>query len=535
MVTPRKPSGRFLHPESASSQPPIASTSAVRQSTRALPSSYRQDFPSPISQTSSSPDPLAGSVSRSRDPSDGARSSPRVVVEVQVRPKAQKRTSTANLHGHPAKRHVSNMDSDLLSPHTSEMDNDASDDAEVYIPSSDSIAIQAALPSRNQPRLKEVQSPSKAAAPVSTLQMEEKQIQHFSDYVDEILDAEDSRSRDFFLESTSSQNKLLLTPSCMRKISKAVRGLVKRNSGKRIFEQAVDVDQMTRLLAILQRSIEAAEDLAIVPAAAKSGKSKEKISPSKTPKKSKKTNKKGDSVSPLPGSSRRRSSRSATPTSYREDEDSEKSDNEEESEEDSQPETPSSQSRPKLKKRTSTTSASKGRKGKASKAGMDRDDEFEWDEKTLAALDDNLVTLKNAITATDTVMILLGSASLPKQLYSEDLINLGLGVLKTQLASVIYPSLDPERSPLGSGPVDQDIAILIRKILTAASSAFTSVTALLKQEDATDATLINAVYIAIAPFFSETGMNNNSKDVAGSLEMKVVRSQALAIIRTVGS
>jgi len=416
------------------------------------------------------------------------------------------------------------------------MDLDPPGSADPFPGSRSSKSPQAILPSRKQSQPKERQSPSKGAAPKSISQLEDQQMQKFSDYMDEVLDGEENSSSDFFIQPasesySSSCNGPLLTPSCMRRINKAVRGLVKSSSGKRVYEQGVDVDQMTRLLAILQRSVEAAENLSIVPAAAKAAKSREKKFLSRTPKKSDRS-KKGDNSSPLP-KARRRSSRSATPASYREDEDDDKS-QEEESEDEEQPETPMSQSRPKLNKRASTTSASKGRKGSAGKAGLDTNDDFEWDEQTLEALQENLTVFKNAVTATDTVMILLGSASLPKQLYSEDLINLCLIVLKTHLASVIYPALDPERSPLGSGQLDESVTTLIRKVLTAASSAFASITTLLKQEDATDATLINAVYIAIAPFFSEPSVKNKAKDVSGSLEMKVVRSQALAIIRCVG-
>lgn len=132
-------------------------------------------------------------------------------------------------------------------------------------------------------------------------------------------------------------------------------------------------------------------------------------------------------------------------------------------------------------------------------------------------------------------MTILGSASLPKKLYSEDLIKSGFDMLKAQLSSVVYPSLDPDRSPLGSQPLEENIATLIRKILTGASSAFAGIAAFLNQEDATEATVINAVYIAIVPFFSEQGVKGKAKDLSGALEMKVVRSQALGIIRVVSS
>lgn len=419
------------------------------------------------------------------------------------------------------------------------MDVDPSEGGEAYPSSPPSSSTQATLPSRSRNgKHVEGRSPSKASAPQTTLKLEEQQMQKFNDYIDEILDAEDTASPEYFIQPsdeshTGTPQSILLQSSCMRKISKSVRALVKTSSGKRIFEQQVDVDHMTRLLAILQRSIEVVENLDIVPAALKKGKGKGKKSPSKTPKKAKK-GKKGDSVSPLPSNSRRRSSRSATPASYCEDDD-EKDEDEKDSEQDAEdePQTPSSRSRPKLKGRASTSSISKGRKG--SNRAMEAEDfaDFEWDEHTISELESNLTALRHAIIASDTVMTILGSANLPKQLYSEDLINLGLSVLKTQLASVIYPALDPERSPLGPGPLDEGIATLIRKVLTAASSTFLSITNLLKQEDATDTTIINAVYIAIAPFFNEPGVKNKAKDVSGSLEMKVVRSQALGIIRTV--
>lgn len=532
-VTPRKSTTPYLHLNSASA-------SAGKPSIHLVSHSDTHVFPSPASQGLSSPDPLAIPRCQSSKPSSSS-SSTGWVVEVPAHPK--KRLSNANLIEKAAKRHAPHLPSDPFDTYTSsEMDVDPPLDVDdnahsTSPPSAPSPHID--LPTRKKGKVGQVQSPSKAASLKSTAQLQEQQLQDFVTLVEDILDEEETPTSKYYiqpsLESFSgSETSRLLEPSTMRKISKGVRALVKTNSGKKSFGQKVEVDQMNRLLRILQRSITIAENLAIVPVSANgSKKARNQKSPSKTPKKNKKASSKSNSESPMPSSARRRSTRSATPASYHEDDDEE--DRDRDSEEDyrdvDEPTTPSSQSRPKLNKRTSS-SATKARKGKKV-VEMEEEEAFEWDPDNLQLLENNLIALKNAIIATETVMIILGSASLPKQLYSEDVINSGLNLLKAQLTAVIYPSLDCERSTLGSATQEDGIATSIRKILTAASASFTGIAMLLKQEEATDTAVINAVYIAIAPFFCEYGVKGKAKDVLGALEMKVVRGQALVILRTV--
>ncbi|KAJ1303221.1 hypothetical protein OPQ81_011419 [Rhizoctonia solani] len=167
-----------------------------------------------------------------------------------------------------------------------------------------------------------------------------------------------------------------------------------------------------------------------------------------------------------------------------------------------------------------------------------------------------LEVAKEAAVAADCVLAFLSTEKLPKQLYSEDLINSCLGVVKSQLSGIIYPYVETASDVHGHSPplllhVAQDtsgFAIHHRKLLgeifQTINASLPRITAL-ANHGISETMVIQAVFIGIGPFFvveaasdkgSKTDKKNNGRvqvlDVLGGpTSMRGLRLAALGLVR----
>lgn len=192
---------------------------------------------------------------------------------------------------------------------------------------------------------------------------------------------------------------------------------------------------------------------------------------------------------------------------------------------------------------------SKKGKGKASTSQSGH-----WTLDQARQFEQDLETVFSASSASATILALLNVDKLPKKIYSEDIIDSCLHLIKTQLSSLIYPlavcsaaSADGRDSALNQAfdlsSTAQDSA---EELLSLYPSILPRVTALLKVEDMPEAILIKAVYISIGPFFvdlqqqeSTTSSRSRAKGKAkevtspGFVALKTIRLAAFALIRVV--
>ncbi|KAF4581480.1 Sister chromatid cohesion protein 2 [Pleurotus pulmonarius] len=166
---------------------------------------------------------------------------------------------------------------------------------------------------------------------------------------------------------------------------------------------------------------------------------------------------------------------------------------------------------------------------------------------------------KDSILAADCCMALLASDRLPKQIYSEELITSCLSTVKNQLTKAIYPfveaSSDPDSSHIhptlhhliksanASSAKAKNNRRLLGEVFQALSSVLPRVNSLINAETVamSDSIIIQAVYIAIGPFFvvdSGEGDMKGKKDSVvlntfGKSAMRGLRLDALALIRSI--
>ncbi|TFK39055.1 hypothetical protein BDQ12DRAFT_682942 [Crucibulum laeve] len=179
----------------------------------------------------------------------------------------------------------------------------------------------------------------------------------------------------------------------------------------------------------------------------------------------------------------------------------------------------------------------------------------------------SLNVARDSIIAADCIIALLGSDRLAKQLYSEELITACLNTIKNQLTKFIYPFV--EASSLGSSTApDSQLSPLLLHIVKpssaisladthrqqlgetfqALSSVLPRINMLVNAESVTmsDSIIIQAVYIAIGPFFIvESGSEEKSSSkkekekgnvvlkTLGKSAMRGLRLDALSLIRSI--
>ncbi|RDB15317.1 Protein rad9 [Hypsizygus marmoreus] len=181
-----------------------------------------------------------------------------------------------------------------------------------------------------------------------------------------------------------------------------------------------------------------------------------------------------------------------------------------------------------------------------------------------------LEVAKDSIMAADCCIALLASDRLTKQLYSEELITACLSTIKNQLTKIVYPFVEAS-TELSSGPnsaIANSISPFLRYLILDSSSAshrrqlsemFQALSAVLPGIDTlvnaesvamSDTIIIQAVYIAIGPFFvvenvgdGESGPRAKKGDKGaeanvvlktfGKSAMRGLRLDALALIRSI--
>ncbi|KAH0832222.1 sister chromatid cohesion C-terminus-domain-containing protein [Lanmaoa asiatica] len=161
---------------------------------------------------------------------------------------------------------------------------------------------------------------------------------------------------------------------------------------------------------------------------------------------------------------------------------------------------------------------------------------------------------RDSIVAAECCMGLLSGESLTKQLYSEELITTCLSTVKNQLTMVVYPFV--EGTGVGGAASPQLDCLLrythsncgeLRRLLTelfqALAAALPRINSLFSADgiSMSDAIIIQAVYIAIGPFFVVESAENDTKNkrenvvlsTLGNSAMRGLRLDALSIIRSV--
>ena len=338
-------------------------------------------------------------------------------------------------------------------------------------------------------------------------------------------------NHDFFSPISSDCSKPLLAPAIIRKLTKyigyvarptkrlrqATAGVMGTPRGKgRVGD--VDMQQLSRLLKILERSVKAGEDLDPFPHIPASNllpgsKSSPKKASTKKNGKIKKNDRRSRSVTPKEGD-----------TGANDD--------------------PVNEDRPAL-----------------------TDADF---DKLSALLD----AARDSILGADCCIALLGSDRLPKQvciiscfislehvlkrhyfiqLYSEELIMGCLGAIKNQLTKVLYPFVEAYvetgitinanpllQSLIKPGHSSSEHRQQFGELFQALSAVIPRINNLVSAENVamSDTIIISAVYIAIGPFFvvdADVGKKDNAViKTLGKSAMRGLRLDALSLIRSVG-
>ncbi|GJJ15616.1 hypothetical protein Clacol_009894 [Clathrus columnatus] len=224
------------------------------------------------------------------------------------------------------------------------------------------------------------------------------------------------------------------------------------------------------------------------------------------------------------------------------------------------------------KKAKGKTSKGKGKESEnvdetnCSEAGGFEVEEQEDDvltEESLQKMEKLLEVAVESVLAADCCIALLAADRLPKQLYSEELITSCLSAVKNQLTKVIYPFVEiislatPGDIHTNSPPLLLHVAKSnnpscrfyrdsIRNIFQALTTVIPRINALIGSEVAmSDSIVIQAVYIAIGPFFvvdpgiesrTKKGDSGNSmvlNTLGGRGAMRALRLEALSLIRSI--
>lgn len=163
---------------------------------------------------------------------------------------------------------------------------------------------------------------------------------------------------------------------------------------------------------------------------------------------------------------------------------------------------------------------------------------------------------RDSILAADCCVALLGSDRLAKQLYSEELITSCFAAVKNQLNKVIYPFVESSSAANDSSVLRflvkssssdaQEHRKLLAEIFQAVSAVLPRINSLVNADVVamSDSIIIQAVYIAIGPFFvveDEGGSSKAKKDhnvvvnTLGQSAMRGLRFEAMSLIRSVSS
>ncbi|KAF9046656.1 hypothetical protein BJ165DRAFT_1369666 [Panaeolus papilionaceus] len=179
-------------------------------------------------------------------------------------------------------------------------------------------------------------------------------------------------------------------------------------------------------------------------------------------------------------------------------------------------------------------------------------------EEDYDALTKTLNLARDSILAADCCVALLASDRLTKQLYSEELITSCLNTIKNQLTQIIYPFVEASAEAGGvpnNNPILQNIIKnshtsasghrqQLGELFQVVSSVIPRVNNLINAESVamSDSIIIQAVYIAIGPFFVvDAGGDSDAKakkdnvviKTLGKSAMRGLRLDALSLIRSI--
>lgn len=179
----------------------------------------------------------------------------------------------------------------------------------------------------------------------------------------------------------------------------------------------------------------------------------------------------------------------------------------------------------------------------------------EVSEADIAQLTISLELAKDSVLAAECCLALLASDRLPKQLYSEELIMTCLGVIKNHLAKIVYPFIEASSASLltpclrhivkpssYSASMAKGHRKQLLEVFQALSSAVPRIGAMVNADAMamSEAIVIQAVYIAIGPFFvveGEMDVKGKKENVVfstlGSSATRSLRLDALSLIRSV--
>ncbi|KAJ7211043.1 hypothetical protein B0H12DRAFT_389308 [Mycena haematopus] len=207
----------------------------------------------------------------------------------------------------------------------------------------------------------------------------------------------------------------------------------------------------------------------------------------------------------------------------------------------------------KLSKKAKGKRRSKSQSGDEAEAG-----EMEVDPAGAVALTDlhhaklarAVEMARDSIIAADCCLALLGAGRLTKQLYSEELITACMSAVKNQLTKVVYPFVEASASPGGASELllhtirEGAHAHLLSETFQALAGVLPRLSTLVNAETVamSDSIIIQAVYIAIGPFFvvdaGEEGGGRRERESAvirtfGKSAMRGLRLDALSLIRAI--
>ncbi|KAF8208426.1 hypothetical protein K438DRAFT_2012502 [Mycena galopus ATCC 62051] len=167
-----------------------------------------------------------------------------------------------------------------------------------------------------------------------------------------------------------------------------------------------------------------------------------------------------------------------------------------------------------------------------------------------AKLTRTLEVARDSVVAADCCLALLGAGRLTKQLYSEELITACMSVVKNQLTKVIYPFVEASAAPVGASEIllhtirTGTHKHLLSETFQALSAVLPRLSTLVNAEavSMSDSIIIQAVYIAIGPFFvidagEESGTKKERESAVirtfGKSAMRGLRLDALSLIRAI--
>ncbi|EJD50599.1 hypothetical protein AURDEDRAFT_182486 [Auricularia subglabra TFB-10046 SS5] len=222
--------------------------------------------------------------------------------------------------------------------------------------------------------------------------------------------------------------------------------------------------------------------------------------------------------------------------------------------------TPSKAKKSPSKKKRGKSPAREGR-AKSRSPGEDGGGDHAQDvsDADFEKLDRALEIAKEAVLAADCCIALLAADKLPKQLYSEELITACLSTIKNLLEKVIYPFVEANTDLHGQSSLillhvakanassSNSRRAAVGEVFQTLSSVLPRINSLIGRSGVamSDQIIIQAVYIAIGPFFvvefgSEGSKASKEKSASmvlnalgGSAALRGLRLSALALIRSI--